>query len=362
VPPVGDEYGLEVGIRNMTEAGVPGQVVYGKGSITKEQVMQMMGISDPSQVVTVPTLANAVKIQFDDPIYLPPGHYCLYVASQGSGYYVFTAKGRARVLGNLANPDWSKIGQVLDRQVHDGMLFKSYNFLSWEVDMERDLMFRLNKAVFDTTRTGVVELAVGGISYPIHEFQYGVAVVAPPGTVMTSQYDAGGGWVDFRMVDFDRERSQAGWDVVNVGREANRLRFRLLLRTQNRDVAPLVLRDFGFVQVWRYDNSSEYYTKEVDVGQSFSYLKVWVNELANGGSVNYKVSFDGGVTWFSLPLMNTVQLREGWVEKELGGSLSSMSGGLVSEASKFIVKAEIASGSMTRWLTPKLSVLRVLVY
>jgi hypothetical protein len=362
VPPRGDEYGIEVGIKNMTEAGFPGQVVYGKGSVTKAQVMAMMGITDLSQVVTTPTLANAVKVQFDDPIYLPPGFYCLYVASQSSGYYVFTAKGREKVLGNLANPRWNKIGQLLDRQVHDGMLFKSYNFLSWEIDMERDLMFRLNKAVFDMTRTGIVELAVGGISYPIHEFQYGTAVVMPTGTVVTSQYSVGGGWVDFRMVDFDRERGLAGWDVVNVGREASSLQFRLLLRTQNRDVAPLVLRDFGFVQVWKYDSSSEYYTKEVNVGQSFSYIKVWVNELTNNGSVTYKVSFNSGDTWYSLPMVNTVQLREGWVEKELGGSLSSISGGSVSEASKFIVKAEIASGSTTRWLTPKLSALRVLVY
>jgi hypothetical protein len=362
VPPAGDDYGLEVGIRNMTEAGFPGQVVYGRGSVTKAQVMQMMGISDPIQTVTTPTLANAVKIQFDDPVYLPPGYYCLYVASQSSGYYVFTAKGRAKVLGNLANPTWSKIGQVLDRQVHDGMLFKSYNFLSWEIDMERDLMFRLNKAVFDTERTGAVELAVSGISYPIHEFQYGTAVVVPPGAAVVSQYNVGSGWIDFRMVDFDRERSQVGWDIVNVGREASSLKFRLLLRTQNRDVAPLVLRDFGFVQVWKYDSSSEYYTKEVNVGQSFSYVKVWVNELTNSGSVNYKVSFDSGVTWYNLPLVNTVQLKEGWVEKELGGGLNSISGGSVSEASKFIVKAEIASGSATRWLTPKLSALRVLVY
>ena len=361
VPPHGDNYGLEVGIKNMTEAGFPGQVVYGKGSVTKAQVMSMMGISDPSQVVTVPTLANAVRVVFDDPVYLPPGHYCLYVASQSSGYYVFTAKGRARVLGNLANPTWSKIGQLLDRQVHDGMLFKSYNFLTWEVDMERDLMFRLNKAVFDTTQTGVVELAVSGVSYPVHEFQYGTAVIAPSGAVVVSQYDAGSGWTDFRMVDFDRERSQVSWDVVNVGREASSLRFRLLLRTQNRDVAPIVLRDFGFVQVWKYDSNSEYYTKEVDVGVSFSYIKVWVNELVNGGSVRYKVSFDGGVTWYSLPLVNVVQLRDGWVEKELGGSLSSVSGGVVSEATKFVVKMEIASGA-TRWLSPKIEALRILVY
>jgi hypothetical protein len=362
VPPLGDNYGLEVGIRNMTEAGFPGQIVYGKGSVTKAQVMQMTGISDPSQVLAVPTLGNAVKVQFDDPIYLPPGHYCVYVGSESSGYYLFTAKGREKVLGNLANPSWSKVGQALDRQVHDGMFFKSYNFLSWELDMERDLMFRLNKAVFNVGQVGTVELGVSGASYPIHEFQYGTAVVVPPGASVVSQYDAGGGWTNFRMVDFDKERGQTGWGVVNVGVEANNLKFRLSLVTWNRDVAPIVFRDFGFVQVWKYDSYSEYYTKEVEVGQSFSYIKVWVNELTNSGSVNYKVSFDSGVTWYSLPLVNTVQLRNDWVEKELGGSLGSISSNSVTEAYKFIVKAEIGSGSATRWLTPKISALRVLVY
>jgi len=362
VPPAGDDYGVEVGIRNMTEAGFPGQVVYGRGSVTKAQIMQMMGISDPSKTLPVPTLGNAVKVQFENPVYLPPGNYCLYVGSRSSGYYLFTAKGGANVLGNLANPSWSKIGQVLDRQVHDGMLFKSYNFLSWEIDMERDLMFRLNKAVFNVGQTGIVELAVGGINYPIHEFQYGTAVVAPSGSSVTSQYDVGGGWTNFRMVDFDKERSNTGWDIVNVGVEANNLKFRLSLVTQNSDVAPIVFRDFRFVQVWKYSSYSEYYTKEVEVGQAFSYIKVWVNELTNSGSVNYEVSFDSGVTWYSLPLVNTVQLRDNWVEKELGGGLSSVSNNSVTTAYKFIVKAEIASGSATRWLTPKIGALRVLVY
>jgi len=362
VPPAGDDYGLEIGIRNMTEAGFPGQVVHGRGRVTKSQVMQMMGISDPNQVVANPTLTNAVKVQFDDPVYLSPGYYCVYIASQSSGYYLFTAKGREKVLGNLANPTWNKIGRLLDRQVHDGMLFKRYNFLSWEIDMERDLMFRLNKAVFDTTQTGIVELAVSGISYPIHELQYGTAVIMPPGAVVTSQYNVGSEWTDFKMVDFDKERGQVGWDVVNIGREASSLKFRLLLQTQNRDVAPIVMRDFGFTHEWKYDSYSEYYTKEVDVGQVFNYMKVWVNELTNSGSVSYKVSFDSGVTWYSLPLVNTIQLREGWVEKELGGSLSSISGNLVSQATKFIVKVELSSGVTTKWLSPKIGMLRILVY
>jgi hypothetical protein len=91
-------------------------------------------------------------------------------------------------------------------------------------------------------------------------------------------------------------------------------------------------------------------------------MKVWVNELENNGTVNYKVSFDSGETWYTLPLVNTIQLKEGWVENELGGSLNSISEGSVSEAEKFIVKVELSSGSTTRWLTPKIGSLRVLVY
>ena len=362
VPPRGVNYGLEVGIRELTDSGFPGARVLGRGSVSKEQVMEMMGIRDEREVVTVPTFDNAVKVEFDDPVYLQPGWYCLYVACPIDGYYVFTACARKRVLGNLAEPNWNRIGRALDRQVHQGVLFKSYNGVTWEVDMERDLMFRLNKAVFDTSKVGVVELGVSGISYPVHEFQYGTAVVVPAGAVVSSEYNVGSGWVPFRMVDFDRERKQDGWGEVNVGTEANSLSIRLSLRTQSRDVAPFVLRDFGFVQVWRYDSSSDYYTNEVDVGQQFMYFKMWINERLNDGVVSYMVSFDGGMRWYDLPLIVGVSLSNGWVEKELGGSLSDITGGALTNASKFIVRVRLSVGAVTKWLSPEISSLRVLVY
>jgi hypothetical protein len=362
VPPAGVDYGLEVGIRELTESGLPGSKVLGRGSISKAQVMLMMGISSESEVVTTPTMSNAVKVQFDDPIYLTPGWYCLYVACPVNGYYVFTAKGRKKVLGNLANPTWNRIGQALDRQVHDGVFFESYNSVTWEVDMERDLMFRLNKAVFDVSKVGIVELRISGIDYPLHEFQYGSAVIVPPGTAVDSEYNVGGGWIAFKMVDFDQERKGEGWDVVNVGTEANSLRIRLSLRTQNSEVAPFVVKDFGFVQVWRYDSSSEYYTNEVDVGQQFTYFKMWINERLNNGVVSYKVSFDGGVNWYDLPVVASVSLSDNWVERELGGSVSDVTGGVLTNASKFVVRVGLSVGATTKWLSPEVSSLRVLVY
>jgi hypothetical protein len=362
VPPAGVDYGLEVGIRELTESGLPGRRVLGRGNVSKRQVMTMMGISNEQEVVTTPTFDNAVKVQFDDPVYLSPGWYCLYVACPVSGYYVFTAKGRKKVLGNLANLSWNKIGQALDRQVHDGVFFMSYNGVTWEVDMERDLMFRLNKAVFDTSKVGIVELGVSGINYPIHEFQYGTAVIVPPGTVVNSEYNVGSGWTAFKMVDFEQEKKREGYDVVNVGAEANSLKIRLSLRTQDSDVAPFIMKDFGFIQVWRYNSSSDYYTNEVDVGQQFMYFKMWINERLNNGVVNYMVSFDGGVSWYDLPLVASLSLSNGWVEKELGGSLSSITGGALTNASKFIVRINLNVGATTKWLSPELSALRVLVY
>ncbi len=362
VPPAGVDYGLEVGIRELTQSGFPGGRVLGRGRVSKTQVMSMMGISSEHEVVTTPTFSNVVKVQFDDPVYLAPGWYCVYVACPANGYYVFTAKGRKKVLGNLANPTWNKIGHALDRQVHDGVFFMSYNGVTWEMDMERDLMFRLNKAVFDTSSAGVVELSVSGIDYPVHEFLFGTAVVVPEGTMVNSEYNVGSGWTAFKMVDFDQERKQGGWDEVNVGREANNLGIRLTLRTQNSDVAPFVVKDFGFVQVWRYDSSSDYYTNEVDVGQQFTYFKMWINEKLNNGVVSYKVSFDGGSHWYDLPVVNSVALSGDWVEKELGGSLSSITGGALTNASKFVVKMSLSVGATTKWISPELSALRVLVY
>jgi hypothetical protein len=362
VPPAGEEYGLEVGIRNMTEDGFPGQIVYGRGSISKAKVMEMMQIDDPSQTVTVPSLDNAVKVDFDKPIYLVPGYYCLYIGSQSSGYYLFTAKRGERVLGNLANPDWGKINQLLDRQVHSGVLFKSYNFLNWEVDMDRDLMFRLNKSQFDVSVEGQVEFAISGLNYPVHEFQFGMDVETPLGVSVRSEYDVGGGWTEFRMVDFDVERYRRRWDVVELGSDADILKVRLLLKTQDPDVSPIIEKDFGFIQAWTYSDSAVYYTKDVYVGQEFNTIRVWIDEFTNSGVVNYEVSFDSGGTWYSLPVVNSFVMRDRWVEKELGGSLSSITNNVTSGALRFIIRINLASNQSMKYLSPKLRSLRVLVY
>jgi len=363
VPPEGENWGIEVGIKRLTESGFPGREVLGKGYVTKQEVMNMMGISNPSQTIVTPTLGNAVKIQFDDPVYLSPGWYVLYIASQSNGYYVFTAKMKKKVLGSLADPNWEKIGKILDRQQHDGMFFQSYNMVTWEVDMERDLMFRLSKAVFNVNTRGVLDINVSGVSYPVHEFLLGTYSVIPVGAKLVGMCRVDTGvWNEFTLAELSEEREDMLYRPVSVSSEASSLQLRLEFFTRSRDVAPIMFRDYRVLQVWRYDSESEYYTKEVNVAQGFEYIKVWVNEQLNNGSVVYEASFDSGVTWYELPLVGGINIGRGWVEKELGGSLSGITGGQVSTAYKFIVRMKLESGTATKWMTPKLSKLRVLVY
>ena len=359
--PASSNYGLVATIKNLTEAGLPGQSVYGTGSVTKAQVMQMMGISDPTQTVEVPTMSNGVNIKFDDPVYIEPGWYALTIGSQSSDYYLFTAKGGSTVLGNLANSTWSGIGNPLSKQAHDGVLFLSYNNTTWETDLSRDLMFQLNKAVFNTSSVGNVRLSVSGVNFPIHEFVFSAVTKVPLGSMLNSYYDVGSGNTSFRIEDYDSQDSN---DVVpiNVGTNANELNINMSLSTLNSDVAPCIYLNKWGVVTWQYASSGSYYSQQVNLGQTFSNIKLWIDEIDNNGSVVYKASFDNGVTWYNLPVINSVSMRNGWTENELGGQLSSVTNNAVTSATAFIVRADLTCSSNNLWLSPRLSALRVLVY
>jgi hypothetical protein len=359
--PVNSNYGLTAAIRKLDDSGFPGQYVYGQGSVTKAQIMQMMGISDPSQTVEVPTMNNGITIEFDDPVYLESGWYVVAIGSASNDYYMFTAKGGNKVLGNLDNPTWSGIGNSLSRQAHDGVLFLSYNGTTWETDMSRDLMFQLNKAVFNTSTQSSVSLSVSGVTFPVHEFTFSAVTKVPTGSMLNSYYNAGAGDVPFRIEDFDSEKSSKDVVPINVGTNANQLNVDIKFSTSDSDVAPFIYLNKWGVVVWTYASSGSYYSQVVNINQLFSNVKLWINELDNGGSVSYKMSFDGN-TWYTLPVINSIPMNGGWVENELGGALSSITNNAVGQATEFIVRADLTCSSNNLWLSPTLSSLRVLVY
>jgi hypothetical protein len=363
VPGLGQDAGILANIRNVTDDGVPGEEIYGSGYVTKAQIMQMIGITNVNQTVEIPNASNAVTIKFDDPVYLTPGKYAVTISSQVGGYFLFTAKWKEKILGNLDNPAWDKIGRVPDVDLYpQGDFFVSYDLRTWVKQDGVDLMFDLEKAVFDPAITGTIELNVSDITYPIHEFLYGVASIVPVGARLDGQYDVGAGWRSFKLLDFDEEKRDERVDPVNVEADATQLKLQLALSTQDRDVAPIVLDDFGGIQVWTFETGNYYYTKEVPVSVGFGTIKTWVDEQLNGGTFVYEVSFDSGVTWYTMPLVNTVTLRSGWVESEHGGTVNSITGGVITTAYKFIVRIKIDSSAATRWRTPKISKIRVLAF
>lgn len=101
---------------------------------------------NPSQVnvANVPSTANANTITtftFASPVYLQPGEYAIVVLSNSMEYEVYTAE-----IGGTQIDSTRKISE----QPYAGSLFKSQNASTWTAVQEEDLMFVLERAVFDT--------------------------------------------------------------------------------------------------------------------------------------------------------------------------------------------------------------------
>jgi hypothetical protein len=92
----------------------------------------------------LPSLSDSrsyTRFEFGTPIYLPPGQHSLVVRTDITSYTVFTAK--------LGENDLAT-GKKVQGQEYVGVFFRSANLSTWQPDGTTDLMFRMNKCVFDT--------------------------------------------------------------------------------------------------------------------------------------------------------------------------------------------------------------------
>lgn len=114
---------------------LPGAVAY----LSPEQVNLPADVNNLASVRSAPT-----RFTFDEPIFLSPGQeYSIVVASETTDYEVYAAKTYDFVLGSTE--------ARVTKQPSLGSLFKSQNGTTWTPDQNRDLMFRINRAVFETT-------------------------------------------------------------------------------------------------------------------------------------------------------------------------------------------------------------------
>lgn len=109
-----------------------------------------VAILPPSKIKAVnelgmlPDLDNestVTKFVFDTPIYLKPGQHAIVIRSDVTTYSTFVAE---------MNKNDLRTGIKVAQNPYQGVFFKSANASTWQPEGNKDLMFRINKCLFDT--------------------------------------------------------------------------------------------------------------------------------------------------------------------------------------------------------------------
>jgi hypothetical protein len=102
-----------------------------------------------SDIPNVNDPTTSTKFTFDDPVFLEPNReYAIIVGSDSPDYELFIAELGADVLGSGTTTTVR-----ISEQPYAGSFFRSQNSSTWTPYQNQDLMFVLNKAVFDTSGT-----------------------------------------------------------------------------------------------------------------------------------------------------------------------------------------------------------------
>jgi hypothetical protein len=94
--------------------------------------------------------ASPTVVEFDEPIYLTSGEeYCIVLLAESVEYNVYVAETYKNVFGSREDR--------ITKQPTLGSLFLSQNGFTWTPDQTKDLMFKLDRAEFDTSGSVVLD-------------------------------------------------------------------------------------------------------------------------------------------------------------------------------------------------------------
>ena len=97
----------------------------------------------------------ATTFTFPGPVYLRPNQeYALCLLANSNAYRVYTAEIGQNSLGTTRR---------ISTQPYAGVFFKSQNGSTWSADQTKDLMFKIKRANFDTTASGIVDFVNAAI-------------------------------------------------------------------------------------------------------------------------------------------------------------------------------------------------------
>ena len=123
------------------ENGVPGQAILASKTLSALEV----------KVSNSPSSSNAntyTKFTFNDPVYLPPGReWAIKIITESPDYSIWTA-----TLGESYTDELGNLRRVSE-QPYVGNFFTSQNASNWNPILNQDLMFRINRAVFENSNT-----------------------------------------------------------------------------------------------------------------------------------------------------------------------------------------------------------------
>jgi hypothetical protein len=303
----------------------------------------------PEQVNVSDSGNTATKFVFENPIHLTPGDYSIVLLANTQEYNVFIAEIGEPALGGTIK---------IDKQPYIGSLFKSQNASTWEPDQNKDLKFKLNRAVF-TGATGYAEFDIqdpGEFSDYSTLFTH-VASVLPTGTSInwssksyrgTVNGATGAGTLDTEWTPLNVNQDVAYPDVRQIDTEAHASKKTLKLRaalsldpdiaTKN-EVSPII--DVASIAAITADNSinnnasgeasvvaggsaiARYISKSINLASGFEASNICVTvDINKPQGTDVKVYYRALATEKTTPLSD-----EEWIlmeaESDIASSLSN---------------------------------------
>ena len=125
--------------------GYPSPEILAFGEVVKNAV----------DITTSADATSATTFTFPGPVYLRPNQeYALCLLANSNAYRVYTAEIGQNSIGTTRR---------ISTQPYAGVFFKSQNGSTWSADQTKDLMFKIKRANFDTTASGIVDFTNAGI-------------------------------------------------------------------------------------------------------------------------------------------------------------------------------------------------------
>lgn len=365
VPP--DSQGVVKCAIRGTTVGIPNDEIYGEVSKTTQEIIAEAGLNPNTGMIDGdPSWTNGkVWFEFPHPIFLEGGKvYSIVLEDPSPGYYVFTATVRETIRGDLSGQ--REKGSILNFQPHGGVLLLSVNNNTWTPYQEKDLMFYLYRADFDTDTVGVATFEDVTSTRQFSEFVHSLKTLVPAGTQLIFEYSTDGShWYPYEAMTPLGDEDTLQLDRLNIGQMTSTLKLRAKFITKSELVSPVIWKAGNIVVLYRYDSPGEYVSQNVEVGGTdyFEYIYLWIqSEIPMLGELEYmKVSFDGGETWYNMPQVSVDVVQAGWQEYEFGGHVQTITNNARSQANEFKIRFKFNNDNY-EYYTPVFRLLRIVVY